>query len=169
MAKNTSNLTKHSTWSGIAIFIDEDGYFSAKVEDIEFREPRLEGLRLKIDHALKPEARKVKMALPVLILDSEREKFVETKLTGASRNNRELQFDPPLSGRFSRHNTHVIADTPENRKRLSAMIAANKAWNAADEAIKKRKIEVHGYGRIEIEQYPGVAKDLTDQHKKSAR
>lgn len=163
-----TNLTKIGSWSGVPIHVSADGKFYAKIDDIEIEADRLEAVRTKIDAALKPSAKKVPISLPVIVI-IEDETIETTTITGISRSNRELQFDPPLKSKSRWHsNLHVLADTSANRVLAETHVAAVKAAGKARGLIRAREFEVNGYGRIEIEQYAGIVASVTAAHKRSA-
>ena len=166
MAASTSNLTKIATWSGIPVHIDAHGTFYAQVDDIEIRADKLETVRTKIDAALKPSAKKVPMSLPIIVYDEDEGKFTAAVITGVSRTNRSMQLDPPVKTKSYRRK--ALADTEANRKLVDEYIIAKKASDTLAREIRRRDIEVSGYGRIEIEAYDDVVAKLTAAHKHSS-
>lgn len=163
---STNNLTKHSTWSGVDIYVDKDGTFYAEAaDDIEIHNDRLSSVRESIDRALKPTSKKAKLALPVIVITDEA--AIPTTLTGVSRSNREMEFSPTIKGR--RHGMKVIADTPANRALAKSYLDAQRVLDTAADLVGKRAIEVSGYGRIEIEAYQRIVDSLSTAHARSAK
>ena len=164
---STSNLTKIATWSGVPIHIDTNGMFYAAVDDIEISADKLETVRTRIDAALKPGAKKAPMSLPVIVI-LEDDAIEITTITGISRTNRELQFNPPVKAR-GKYNQRVLADTPMNRAQAQAYVEAKAVATKTREAVGKHEFEVGGYGRIEIEAYERIAATLIAAHTKSSK
>lgn len=157
-------LKKHSTWSGVDIHVDGNGTFYAKVDDLEISDGLLLSVREKIDRALKPTAKKPKLALPVIVITDDR--AIPTTLTGVSRANRAMEFSPVVKLRYS--GDKVIADTPDNRTLAESLLAARRACDAAEESVARRNIEARGYGRVEVEAYQTLIDSLSAAHEKSA-
>lgn len=157
-------MKQHSAWNRVQILVDSNGTFYAKVDDIEIRDDRLATVREKIDRALKPTAKKPKLALPVLVISDDA--ATPTTLTGVSRSNRGMEFSPAVKVKL--YDVRVIADTPANRERAESLLVARRALEDAREAVERRQIAVDGYGHVEIEAYQSLVARLSAAHKRSA-
>lgn len=162
------------THKGLPITVNDNGEFTASMNDVTFTAISLAALRSSIDDGLKHVHKKRELKLPVIgvlrkgnyshHIFREDDKLQPATLVGLSRSDRSLQLQGLARGETL---SHVIADTPANRALMQEWLDAQINANRLDHLIHARLIEKEGYGRIDPGQYENVLRKLEAQHKAS--
>jgi hypothetical protein len=141
-------------WTHRGIEIDLRGErFAAKVGDKNVILPSVSAVKKAIDKHLEAKAKEVSISLPVIVrirrdrrIDNKRDRVIHCVITGLDATTMRavgIVIPEGWSGRS------VLPDTAENVKLLEALVDADEAQTAAQEAIEGRSVGTSfaGYGR----------------------
>ena len=151
---------------GININVGSDGKFVADTPSGRVEAPTLEEVKKEVELALK-QATLSKLQLPVICFRTvsrwnhkeDTTALVTGTLEGINRTTRELLIKGVKGSCI-----YVLPDTEECRDLLKSYKEAQEALRAVTDSIEARRLDKHGYGRIELADYDKVMTELKYNH-----
>lgn len=155
---------KLNNHNGIDIFVNSHGQFFAEVSGVGLHDATMDRLVLRIEEAMKSEAKAIKLELPCYAYTQDEDTYGVMNLTlvGLNRNDQTLKWKEPCDKQV----VFALPATADNLSLLRELANARETAERIEKHIKDRKITPGRYGgRISPSEYGQYMAGL--QHKYS--